>query len=305
MWYYSVRGDRQGPISTEDLKAFISKGTLTADTQVWQEGMNDWKRAFEVPELGLVVPPLPPALPETPKLWNPNAASLMSFILTPLFGGLLVSKNWQTLGNEKKAKVSLIWVVVYGVLALVHLFAAIPGPFFLLALVLWHLLDAVPQIKFIKKTFPGGYQKRRWNQPLVYWAAGFCGYLILVALFTLFESDPASRVKTGHLYAFGDSVAVGEVFDVVSGGSVEWESSEIAENIPEAKTHLLVEASWYNDNQQKVTIQFLTEKNGDEFFLHGAEIAGEWMEAEPVIEGLASVYLQDRAVRSLDGAQSR
>jgi TM2 domain-containing membrane protein YozV len=47
-WYYSVNGDRQGPISSADLKKLAEAGTLKAADLVWKDGMADWAEAKTV-----------------------------------------------------------------------------------------------------------------------------------------------------------------------------------------------------------------------------------------------------------------
>jgi TM2 domain-containing membrane protein YozV len=44
-WYYSVNGDRQGPITAAELKKLAEAGTLKATDLVWKDGMADWAQA--------------------------------------------------------------------------------------------------------------------------------------------------------------------------------------------------------------------------------------------------------------------
>ena len=53
----------------------------------------------------------PSSLPETQAahagqraaLWNPDAAACWSMLFTPLFGTILVIRNWEALGEPKRA----------------------------------------------------------------------------------------------------------------------------------------------------------------------------------------------------------
>jgi TM2 domain-containing membrane protein YozV len=47
-WYYSVGGDRQGPVSAADLKKLADAGTLSAADLVWKDGMADWVAARSI-----------------------------------------------------------------------------------------------------------------------------------------------------------------------------------------------------------------------------------------------------------------
>jgi uncharacterized RDD family membrane protein YckC len=67
-WYYADAGGRQvGPISADELRAAIRRGSASASTLAWREGLAEWtpisKLAEELQlELG-AVPPAPPAPP--------------------------------------------------------------------------------------------------------------------------------------------------------------------------------------------------------------------------------------------------
>jgi TM2 domain-containing membrane protein YozV len=47
-WYYSVDGDRQGPISAAELKKLADAGTIKAVDLVWKDGMADWVAAKSI-----------------------------------------------------------------------------------------------------------------------------------------------------------------------------------------------------------------------------------------------------------------
>lgn len=47
-WFYASNGTQQGPVGDADLLALVQAGSITASTQVWQEGMADWKPLSEV-----------------------------------------------------------------------------------------------------------------------------------------------------------------------------------------------------------------------------------------------------------------
>jgi TM2 domain-containing membrane protein YozV len=47
-WYYSVDGDRQGPVSGAELKKLAEAGTLKATDLVWKDGMADWVAAKSI-----------------------------------------------------------------------------------------------------------------------------------------------------------------------------------------------------------------------------------------------------------------
>jgi GYF domain 2 len=44
-WFFASQGQQQGPYPEVKLREFIARGTVTADTLVWSEGMADWQKA--------------------------------------------------------------------------------------------------------------------------------------------------------------------------------------------------------------------------------------------------------------------
>lgn len=47
-WYYSVGGDRQGPVAAAELKKLAETGTLKPTDLVWKDGMADWAPAKSI-----------------------------------------------------------------------------------------------------------------------------------------------------------------------------------------------------------------------------------------------------------------
>ena len=47
-YYYAVGGERQGPVSEEELKTLIQTKAVNAETLIWHAGLKDWKRLAEV-----------------------------------------------------------------------------------------------------------------------------------------------------------------------------------------------------------------------------------------------------------------
>ena len=85
-WYYTdASGQQAGPVTEAQLKQLLSNGTLSADTMVWAEGMENWVLSAEVSSLQSVPTPSPSqnpslspiitqaAAPYTPQAANPYA----------------------------------------------------------------------------------------------------------------------------------------------------------------------------------------------------------------------------------------
>jgi hypothetical protein len=61
-WFFASQGQQQGPYPEAQLHDLIAKGTVTAATLVWSEGMADWQKAGDIPGLfsGYSRPPAVP-----------------------------------------------------------------------------------------------------------------------------------------------------------------------------------------------------------------------------------------------------
>ena len=61
-WFYASEGQQQGPYPEIQLRELIARGTISADTLVWTEGMANWQRAGDIPGLvsGASGPPVMP-----------------------------------------------------------------------------------------------------------------------------------------------------------------------------------------------------------------------------------------------------
>jgi hypothetical protein len=68
-WYYTVQGQRQGPVDDAGLEALVGQGTIQDDTYVWREGLAEWQ------SYGALKPkPAPVRVPETRPIEQPPAA---------------------------------------------------------------------------------------------------------------------------------------------------------------------------------------------------------------------------------------
>ena len=50
-WYVVIDGAQTGPLAPTEVRVQFDAGTIDADTFAWREGMDDWVRMAEVPEL--------------------------------------------------------------------------------------------------------------------------------------------------------------------------------------------------------------------------------------------------------------
>jgi predicted Zn finger-like uncharacterized protein len=69
-WFVMVRNKQEGPLDESAVADWMAAGTISARSFFWRQGMPDWKRGSDIPELaGLLTPAAPeppPAPPEPP-----------------------------------------------------------------------------------------------------------------------------------------------------------------------------------------------------------------------------------------------
>jgi len=121
---------------------------------------------------------LSPAGSEQIKLWTPDPVGLWSLVLSPIWGAVLISKNWKALGEAHKAKRAMLWCYVNIVLLLAIMIADLPCLLSAVYLIIWYFFSLRRQKKYIaeKGIF---YQRKSWKTPLL---IGFAA-LILWFLF--------------------------------------------------------------------------------------------------------------------------
>lgn len=113
----------------------------------------------------------------SPALWNPFAAALWSVLFTPLFGAILHMKNWNALGDPKRAAESKYWGIGYVVFFIISGVASdffpeskaldamtrVGGIAFLCA---WYITSGKIQTAHIRATYGKSYARRGWLLPI-------------------------------------------------------------------------------------------------------------------------------------------
>lgn len=92
-WFYASNGQQQGPYPEIQLRELIARGTITADTLVWTEGMANWQRAGEIPGLAPGASG-PPAMPRAGGV-SPSAGGYSDGPLSIDFG--ILEFVWRSL----------------------------------------------------------------------------------------------------------------------------------------------------------------------------------------------------------------
>ena len=64
-YFIAVNGQQAGPYNEQTLQQMIGLAQITPDTLVWKQGMPQWLKASEVPEVAKLFPQGPPPIPGT------------------------------------------------------------------------------------------------------------------------------------------------------------------------------------------------------------------------------------------------
>jgi hypothetical protein len=77
-WYYTVSGERRGPVSEAELRQMAAKGSLTPTELVWTDGMKDWTPAAQVSGLFAAAVPMATVVPDAaPAAGEPPMATVV------------------------------------------------------------------------------------------------------------------------------------------------------------------------------------------------------------------------------------
>lgn len=74
-WFVMVRNEQQGPLDEAALRELVASGAVNARSYFWQQGMADWQRGSELPELAHLFEPQPApsfAPPSAPPVAEPE-----------------------------------------------------------------------------------------------------------------------------------------------------------------------------------------------------------------------------------------
>ncbi|HHH38046.1 MAG TPA: hypothetical protein ENK50_00510 [Sedimenticola sp.] len=97
-------------------------------------------------------------------LWNPDAAGIWSLLLTPVFGSLLILRNWQALGEEARTRQARGWLYA----SLLMLVPDLLIPFSsILYIIVWYYAWQRLQTRYIQERWGKDYPKKSWWKPVL------------------------------------------------------------------------------------------------------------------------------------------
>jgi len=106
----------------------------------------------------------PSSVGPAPELWNPDAAGGWSLLFSPIFGSVLVMKNYQALGEEALARSARNWMI--GSIFMLFVTAFVGGAGFGWIIVWYYMLQR-KQTQYIRERWGKDYPRRGWGVPLL------------------------------------------------------------------------------------------------------------------------------------------
>lgn len=137
------------------------------------------------------------------KLWSPDASANWSLLFSIIFGAWLHAKNWEELGEFKKAKKSMLWVYSGITILIVNMIIVelIDKSFFAIffwLLLIWYFLCARKQVKYIKDNNIK-YKKRTIYKPLGIALLANLLLGILIISFDASEKSLENKIETASV----------------------------------------------------------------------------------------------------------
>jgi len=144
---------------------------------------------------------VPSTASPAPNLWNPDAAGAWSLWFTPVFGSILLLKNWQAIGRDDKVKAARNWLIASIVILIVSIVMDVlairvmdvltfdAGTIIFIYLIIWYFAWQRPQTKYVKEQWGKDYPRKSWKKPILIelgcWGGFIGGFIILSVLYFL------------------------------------------------------------------------------------------------------------------------
>ena len=126
-----------------------------------------------------------------PQLWNPTAAAIWAFFLSPMLGAWLHAINWRELGEEKLAEQNMyfVWgtaasgflVILIEAVANIEFPPAVSGIAIWAA---WFFTVGKKQIEFVHNEVNDDYDKKGWGKPIGLTLLGLLAYVAALIAFS-------------------------------------------------------------------------------------------------------------------------
>lgn len=129
-------------------------------------------------------------------LWNPMWAILLSFIFTPVFGGIICGMNWRAMGKEEMSVRSFSYMRSTIFIMVLYIFAepmlrGIPYTQYVLLTIMvllwlvWTFADGIKQLKYVNENYGEDYEHKFWAKSITWGVGGWVAYYGLALTYVL------------------------------------------------------------------------------------------------------------------------
>jgi hypothetical protein len=129
-------------------------------------------------------------------LWNPRAAACWALLLSPAFGAYLHMRNWEQLGEHKRAKEARTWFyMVCTYMALGMLVVGVgtaygrdwspPSSVAIALTLVWYLHSGRAQERHVRELTGDRYTRQGWAVPILCAVGIFFGVVMLSTMLSL------------------------------------------------------------------------------------------------------------------------
>ncbi len=129
-------------------------------------------------------------------LWNPMWVILLSFVFTPVFGGIVSSFNWRAMGKHTESAASLSWMRSTIFLMVLYIFIepmlrGIPYTQYVLLTIMvglwlgWTYFDGYKQIQYVNEHFGEDYDHKFWAKCISLGVGGWVAYYAVAITYVL------------------------------------------------------------------------------------------------------------------------
>jgi predicted Zn finger-like uncharacterized protein len=106
VWFAMVKGNQIGPLDLKQLEAKVKAGEVSARTYLWKQGMADWKRAVEVPDVSSAFAGVSAGATATGPTRSATAPSAAAKKASALRSDIALSNEVPSLSSPRPAKSS-------------------------------------------------------------------------------------------------------------------------------------------------------------------------------------------------------
>ena len=137
----------------------------------------------------------------TLEIWNPERVGVLSLLLTPIWGSILLSKNWKSLNCPERARKVNVWGWIWLIVLITYLFVVanflenVINILIIPLLIIWYLKFVQEQVNYLKNNNIS-YDKKGLLNPIM---KGIAVPIVLGYVLALLEDQAIEKHATSKM----------------------------------------------------------------------------------------------------------